>query len=146
MDTHGPTADDGTARRPRASLDELAREVAELRTTLQADRDARAAETRAAEARALWWRWAGGLVAGAALTLGTAAVKLASTAATDHDRVDRLEVQALTRAEREGRLLEQVARTTAAVEEMQRALTEMRADLREIRAETRRLTTDQERR
>lgn len=132
------------------NMEALARELAELRTSLEvgraADAAARAQEAAATERRATWWRWAGGIAASAALTMGGGALRLAATAAADHDVVARHELVLSQRSDQETRLLEQSARTAATLEEMRTALVELRADVREIRAEGRRTDTRGDRR
>lgn len=120
----------------------LARELAEMRSALEADRSARREIAAASERRATWWRWAGGIAASIALTLASVATRLAFTASADHETVLRHDAVLAERDEREADLLEQGARTAATLDAVLAALAELRADVREIRAESRRQTGD----
>ena len=123
----------------------LARELAQLRHGHEADRRERSTELAASERRSTWWRWAGGIAASVALTMGGSALRLAVTASSDHDLVQRHEVTLRERHEHDARLLEQSARTAAVLEELRAAITDLRTDVREVRAETRRITEEERR-
>lgn len=83
------------------------------------------------------WRWAGGIAAALALSLGGWALALAQQAAVDHVRVDRLEAQERDAADRGERLLEAQTRTIAQLEQLQQTVADLRADVRELRDERR---------
>lgn len=95
------------------------------------------AQLDAQASSAATWRWAGGIAAALALSLGGWALALAQQAAVDHVRVDRLEAQERDAADRGERLLEAQTRTIAQLEQLQQTVADLRADVRELRDERR---------
>lgn len=84
------------------------------------------------------WRWAGGLAAGLAISLGLSALNLAQQAAVDHERVGRLETFERERDASLARILEAQARQSTQLEQLQQTITEIRTDVRDLRADERR--------
>ena len=130
MDDDGPE-ERGTGRtRPHAPSPQSAANASDL-AAIRAQLDAQASS-------AATWRWAGGIAAAIAISIGGAALALAQQAAVDHVRVDRLEAQERAAADRGERLLEAQTRTIAQLEQLQQTVADLRQDVRDLRGDERR--------
>ena len=130
MDDDGPE-ERGTGRtRPHDPSPQSAANAIDL-AAIRAQLDAQASS-------AATWRWAGGIAAAIAISIGGAALALAQQAAVDHVRVDRLEAQERAAADRGERLLEAQTRTIAQLEQLQQTVADLRQDVRDLRGDERR--------
>lgn len=106
----------------------------DVRADLAAIREVQAKQAGAATiARAV-----GGAMGALAITMAGFALDLASQAAVDHSRVDRLEAQERAVGDRMERLIEAQTRTIAQLEQLQQTVADLRADVRELRGVERR--------
>jgi hypothetical protein len=110
----------------------------DVRADLAAIREAQAKQAGAATfARAV-----GGAMGALAITMAGFALDLASQAAVDHSRVDRLEAQERANGDRLERMLEAQTRTIAQLEQLQTTVADLRHDVRELRGAERRNEDD----
>lgn len=124
-DLSGLDLDDDASRGTRTQ--------AGLRADLAAIREAQARQAGAATiARAV-----GGAMGALAITMAGFALDLASQAAVDHSRVDRLEAQERANGDRMERMLEAQTRTIAQLEQLQSTVADLRTDVRDLRGQQR---------